>query len=155
MPPASAATMLRFAGNCTTAISVTALDAVHIELELRLLPRRLPREGAMTIFCRWRRSSTALFDLRHVDLTRSSSPPPERPGALVDALLGALRSASIDASDDDALQAALHGAIVTSRVHLIEDAVLVVDTNSDGVIQAAACRVQPMPVIVRFLPVLQ
>ena len=52
VPPASAATMLRFAGNCTTAISVTALDAVHIELELRLLPHRLPREGAMPIFCR-------------------------------------------------------------------------------------------------------
>jgi hypothetical protein len=99
LEPGSAA-WLRFEGNCTAAVSVTALDAVRIGLELQMTPRLPPHEGSLTVNCLWARRGTALFDRQCVDLTRSSTPPPERPGALIRALLDALGRGDTDINCD-------------------------------------------------------
>ena len=154
-PDPAAATMLRFAGNCTTNVLVTKLDADHIELELRLTPRRLPHEGSLTINCRWERRGLALTDERCVDLTRSSTPPMVSQGALVAALLDALGLSDTDIDDDEALRATLHNAIVTVRVRLIAVTAMIAGADNGGALRPRGHRLQYVPLIVRFLPVLQ
>ena len=82
-------------------------------------------------------------------------PPPAGPGALVRALLDALGRGDIDIDCDTSLRAALHDAVVTARVRLITVNVIVMGTDNDGVMRRRGHRVQYVPLIVRFLPVLQ
>jgi hypothetical protein len=149
------AAWLRFEGNCTAAVSVTALDAARIGLELHMTPRLPPREGSLTVNCLWECRGMALADRQCVDLTRSSTPPPARPGALVRALLDALGRGDTDIDCDASLQAALQAAVVTARVRLVSVTAIVMGTDSDGVMRRRGHRVQHVPLIVRFLPVLQ
>ena len=148
-------TLLRFAGNCTATVSIKELHPARIGLELHMTPKRPPREGSLTVNCQWQRRGTALVDRQCVDLSRSSTPPAARPGALVRALLDALGRGDTDIDCDTSLRAALHDAIVTARVRLVSATAIVMGIDSDGVMRRRGHRVQYVPTIVRFLPVLQ
>jgi hypothetical protein len=145
----------RYAGNCTATVSVTSLDVERIDLELRLTPRCSPRTGSLTIYCPWQRYGTALDDGQGVDLSRSLVSPPARRGALVRALLDALGRGDVDLEHDDALMAALHGAVVAVRVRLVRVNGLVIGVDQAGRLCVRGQREQYMPLIVRFLPLLQ
>jgi len=53
------------------------------------------------------------------------------------------------------LRAALHDAVVTARVRLVTVTAIVMGADSDSNIRPHGHRVQYVPLIVRFLPVLQ
>jgi hypothetical protein len=148
-------TLLRFAGNCTATVSIKELHSARIGLELHMTPKRPPREGSLTVNCLWARRGTTLCDRQCVDLSLSSTPPPARPGALVRALLDALRRSDTDVECDTSLRAALHDAVVTARVRLVTVTAIVMGADSDGNIRPHGHRAQYVPLIVRFLPVLQ
>jgi hypothetical protein len=120
-----------------------------------MTPRLPPREGSLTVNCLWARRETTLCDRQCVDLSRSSTPPAARPGALVRALLDALGRGDTDIDCDTSLRAALHDAVVTARVRLVSATAIVMGIDSDGVMRRRGHRVQYVPLIVRFLPVLQ
>jgi hypothetical protein len=148
-------TLLRFGGNCTATVSIKELHPARIGLELHMTPRLPPREGSLTVNCRWERRGTALVDRQCVDLTRSSTPPTARPDALVRALLDALGRGDTDVDCDTSLRAALHDGVVTARVRLVTVTAIVMGADSDSNIRPHGHRVQYVPLIVRFLPVLQ
>jgi hypothetical protein len=143
------AKLLRFAGNCTATVSVIELHPARMGLERHMTPRLPPREGSLTVNCLWASRGTTLCD------RRSSTPPPARPGALVRVLLDALGRGDTDVDCDTSLRAALHDAVVTARVRLVTVTAIVMGADSDGNIRPHGHRVQYVPLIVRFLPVLQ
>jgi hypothetical protein len=125
-------TLLSFAGNCTTPVSVTELDAARIDLELQMTPRLLPHEGWLTVNCQWQRHGTALVDRQCVDLTRAFTPSLARLGALVRAVLDALGRDDTDIDCDTSLRAARHDAIVKARVRIVSAMATRVLTNGSS-----------------------